>query len=300
MPPNRNSDDLESQGWSKPSKSHGPQWIGFLMSDLLKDQSRKRQAKCTYCKKVLNQAKPTQIFSHITECCVAVSAERKAKYVQEVMKHQISKQLNSSQASDYNDNNDSQIILASIPSSSQSESVQNYFRPISKEKTNHLHELLLKALLSSNIPMTFLKNPYFQEYQAELVCSPYQLPRCAQVMQKILPLAHARNEADLFEKLKDQDHLTLSLDGWTKNSGNSIYALMALKGAKKKYFIDVLDLNSKRHTADNIFLAIIDALDLNSKRHTADNIFLAIIDLNSKRHTADNIFLARSYLLKSA
>jgi hypothetical protein len=104
--------------------------------------------------------------------------------------------------------------------------------------------------------MTFLENPYFQEYQAELARSPYQLPRRAQVMQKILPLVHARHEAELFEKLKDQDHLTLSLDGWTDNSGNSIYALMALKGAKKKYFIDVLDLNSKRHTAENIFSAI--------------------------------------------
>jgi hypothetical protein len=75
-------------------------------------------------------------------------------------------------------------------------------------------------------------------------------------MEKILPMVHARHEAELFENLKDQNQLTLSLDGWTDNSGNSIYALMALKGAKKKYFINVLDLSSKRHTAENIFSAI--------------------------------------------
>jgi hypothetical protein len=69
-------------------------------------------------------------------------------------------------------------------------------------------------------------------------------------------MIHARCEVKIFEKIKEQKSLTLSLDGWTNNSGNSIYALMALKGATKKYFIDVLDLNSKQHTANNIFSAI--------------------------------------------
>jgi hypothetical protein len=50
------------------------------------------------------------------------------------------------------------------------------------------------------------------------------------------------------------------LDGWTDNSGNSIYALMALKGSKKKYFINVLDLHAKRHTSDNILVALKDLL----------------------------------------
>ncbi|KAI9624819.1 hypothetical protein KEM48_008711 [Puccinia striiformis f. sp. tritici PST-130] len=31
---------------------------------------------------------------------------------------------------------------------------------------------------------------------------------------------------------------------------------MALKGAKQKYFINILDLNHKQHTAENIFLAL--------------------------------------------
>jgi hypothetical protein len=127
---------------------------------------------------------------------------------------------------------------------------------MSHEKIHHLHKLLLKSLISSNIPFSYLKNLYFQEYQSKLAHSPYQLPQQVQMTEKTLPMIHARCEVKIFKKIKEQKNLTLSLDGWTNNSGNSIYALMALKGANKKYFIDVLDLNSKRHTADNIFSAI--------------------------------------------
>jgi hypothetical protein len=104
---------------------------------------------------------------------------------------------------------------------------------MSNDEKHQLHELLLKALLSSNIPTSSLENPYFQEYQSKLARSPYQLPLRVQMMDKILPMVHARPESELFDKLKYQEHLTLYLDGWTNNSGNSIYALMALKVAKK-------------------------------------------------------------------
>jgi hypothetical protein len=127
---------------------------------------------------------------------------------------------------------------------------------MSAAKINELHKLLLKLLISSNVHLSFLENPYFQEYQSELARSPYKLPRRVQTMEKILPMVHARHEVKLLEKLKGQQQLTLSLDGWTDNSGNRIYTLRVLKGAKKKYFLDILDLNSKRHTADNIFAAI--------------------------------------------
>ncbi|OAV85094.1 hypothetical protein PTTG_30797 [Puccinia triticina 1-1 BBBD Race 1] len=89
-------------------------------------------------------------------------------------------------------------------------------------------------------------------------------------------MVHARHELALLETLKNQNQLTLSLDGWTDNSGNSIYTLMALKGSKKKYFVDVLDLHAKRHTADNIFSAI--KSSLKSKQIGFDKICALVTD----------------------
>ncbi|KNZ54778.1 hypothetical protein VP01_2857g6 [Puccinia sorghi] len=105
------------------------------------------------------------------------------------------------------------------------------------------------SLSHSNLPFTYLKNLYFQEYQLELVHSVYKLPRQVQIIEKTLPMVHAQNQISLLDQLNKQSQLTLSLDCWMENAGNKIYALMALKEAKHKYFLDILDLHSKRHMA---------------------------------------------------
>jgi len=245
------------------------------MSNLRKDQSRRRQAKCTYCQKVFTQAKPTQLFSHIKNSCPTISSAEKTAYIQDVLKAE--GPTSSTRAETSDNEEDYRCISVSIPpsnSSSQTPSVQPYFREMTNEKVSQLHELLLKSLLSSNIPLAFLENPYFQQYQSELVRSPYKLPRRVQMIEKILPMVHARHEVEIYEVLKEQKQLTLSLDGWTDNSGNSIYALMALKGAERKYFLDVLDLNSKRHTAENVFSAIKSSL---RAKQVSFNQFCAIV-----------------------
>ncbi|MBW0461390.1 hypothetical protein O181_001105 [Austropuccinia psidii MF-1] len=55
--------------------------------------------------------------------------------------------------------------------------------------------------------------------------------------------------------------MTLSIDGWTDVSGFSIYALLLLRGQYIKQFVDILDLNLKRHTAENLVEAVKNCLD---------------------------------------
>ncbi|OAV91819.1 hypothetical protein PTTG_27857 [Puccinia triticina 1-1 BBBD Race 1] len=269
MPPTRTLP--AAPDWSKPSASHGPKWAGFLMSNLQKDHSRRRQAKCTYCNKVFSQAKPHLLFSHIKDNCTTIPAKKKSAYLKNVFKVEDNKLKSKGVAVESSNDNDSQKISVSIPSSSKaSQSVESYFRPLSNDKTQILHELIVKALISSNVSFTILENPYFQEYQSELAQSLYKLPHRVQTVENVLPIVHARHKVLLLDKIKEQTQMTLSLDGWKDNSGNSIYALMALKGAKRKYFLDILDLHQKRHTADNIFLAL--KKSLKSKQVKMDQI----------------------------
>ncbi|KNZ51966.1 hypothetical protein VP01_3749g4 [Puccinia sorghi] len=51
---------------------------------------------------------------------------------------------------------------------------------------------------------------------------------------------------------------------------------MALKGAKTKYFVDLLDLNQKRHTADNLFSAL--KHSLKSKQIGLNQIWSIVTD----------------------
>ncbi|PLW11301.1 hypothetical protein PCANC_04246 [Puccinia coronata f. sp. avenae] len=116
-------------------------------------------------------------------------------------------------------------------------------------------------------------------------------------------MVHARHELALLETIKNQNQLTLSLEGWTDNSSNSIYALMALKGSKKKYFVDVLNLHAKRHTADNIFVAIKNSLK--SKQIDFNKISALVTDSPSVMiklrfiapYTSSTLFIAKQILV---
>ncbi|KNZ59040.1 hypothetical protein VP01_1810g1 [Puccinia sorghi] len=124
--------------------------------------------------------------------CTKITAELKAEYIQEVLKP-------SNFSFDTREINQlsERFILAN-----------------EKQKNN----LLLKSIIISNVPLTFLKNPYFQS---------------------IRPYWHIHPPTmEIFETLKEQNQLTLTMDGWANNSGNSLYTLMLLKGAKKN-FIEV-------------------------------------------------------------
>lgn len=48
---------------------------------------------------------------------------------------------------------------------------------------------------------------------------------------------------------------TLSLDGWTDISGNSVYAVLLICGTQQHY-IGNLEIDLKRHTSDNILAAL--------------------------------------------
>lgn len=80
------------------------------------------------------------------------------------------------------------------------------------------------------------------------------------MMETVLPILHAKHEMATEERLKTQSNLTISLDGWTDISKNSIYAVLVLRGTQVKHFIDVLDLNHIRHTSENTLEALKETL----------------------------------------
>lgn len=61
------------------------------------------------------------------------------------------------------------------------------------------------------------------------------------------------------EEIQKSRHWTLSLDGWTDASKNSIYAVLLIN-QNTQHYLGNLELSEKRHTADNIGPALIQLL----------------------------------------
>ncbi|MBW0490309.1 hypothetical protein O181_030024 [Austropuccinia psidii MF-1] len=192
-------------------------------------------------------------MAHIKDQCRSISLSPKAQYPQsasnntmvldsEVKIMDCENDANSSTLSSTSKPPSLQLTILTKRSHSQISSAL-YFRPISKEKKNHLHELLLKALITANIPFRISDNPFFQKYQEEPVQSPFTLTNQHQITNILLHQLHADHEPSLLQDLAHQGNPTLFLDGWTDVSGNSIYAILLLQGQFFKTFVDILDLS---------------------------------------------------------
>ena len=57
-------------------------------------------------------------------------------------------------------------------------------------------------------------------------------------------------------KLKEEEVMTLLLDGWTDVLSNSIYGLILLFGYSESDILEIFDFSSERHTAENLLLEV--------------------------------------------
>ncbi|MBW0465449.1 hypothetical protein O181_005164 [Austropuccinia psidii MF-1] len=151
-----------------------------------------------------------------------------------------------------------------------------FFQCFSNSLIEELHEIILKALIVSNISFYFLDNRYFQQYQKALVRPPYKLPTCHSITSSFLPLLHAKHKAMILEEVSKLQGMTLLIYGCTDVSGCSLYAILLQRGQYIKCFIDILNLNLKCHTSDNIYEEVKDSLDF--KRIFLNNISAAVTD----------------------
>ncbi|EFP74307.2 uncharacterized protein PGTG_00263 [Puccinia graminis f. sp. tritici CRL 75-36-700-3] len=111
-------------------------------------------------------------------------------------------------------------------------------------------------MISSAVPFSLLENPYFQQYQHEIAGPGFEIPRHGKMATHTLSKVHANLEAKTINRILDLDNITLSLDGWTDVAGNSVYALIVLKGPQSRFFIDVLYFHRQQHDARNIISSV--------------------------------------------
>ena len=112
--------------------------------------------------------------------------------------------------------------------------------------------LLTKAIIDGGVPFSFVDNLFFRRFMKS-VRPAYDLPSKWQMINKLIPQQAALCSLQISEELAGQNDLTLSLDGWEDRKGRSIYAFLAsTRNMKQPFILDIVDLSSMRHTAENL------------------------------------------------
>lgn len=99
-------------------------------------------------------------------------------------------------------------------------------------------------------------DPNFVLYQELLAQRPFTTLTRTRIADTIIPQMDAHLGLEIIESLKEQEWLSLSLDGWSDIAKISYYAVMLLKGTELQEFLDTLSLTKKRHTAENLHIAL--------------------------------------------
>lgn len=80
--------------------------------------------------------------------------------------------------------------------------------------------------------------------------NPYTIPKREEFSKVLLPFLASDVQKSMIESLKQQNYLTLSLDGWVDCSGISYYAVLLLKGPNTpKNYLGNLEFNLDCYTA---------------------------------------------------
>ena len=114
---------------------------------------------------------------------------------------------------------------------------------------------LLCAIIVGHVSLNFVDSFYFEDF-IQKINPNWIVPSPTTFIDKYLfqlfPMA--LENCDL--KLKEEEVMTLHLDGWTDVWSNSILGLIHLFGCSESDILEILDFSSERHTVENVLLKV--------------------------------------------
>ncbi|CAG8718780.1 530_t:CDS:1, partial [Cetraspora pellucida] len=227
------------QGFALPLSTQDQRWSGFFRSELKKGGNR-YMAKYKFCLSEFSD-KPERLHQHVLKCSDWPPLG-KATYLSKISNESPTSHKRTHEEEEEDISTEHNGTQQSFESPRQSTILNWYNRPLPNTQSEKLHQKLLKAIIYRNLSFNFVKNPYLQEYLSELNPA-YHLPSRDMIKGRLLTTMfsdHLQKKLNAFPSLTN---ITISLDGWTDNSENSIYGFMALN-ENQENVLDILDLSA--------------------------------------------------------
>lgn len=220
-----------------PLSTQGVRWKNFYRS-LDKATGNRYNAKCGFCLADV-EGRPERLHNHVLSCSSWPIVE-KTSYINEATKDSekcINKKKRTREV----------VEIDPTPLSVQQSLLGWISKPLSPQRIDELHHLLLKAIIYGGLPFSVGDNIYFKQF-IEALCSTYNVPSAEVLRGRILTEMYSKHLHKKLMYLPSFVDFTVCFDGWTDVSGNSIYAFMVLK-EESEDVLDIIDLSDVRHTA---------------------------------------------------
>ncbi|CAG8510475.1 4810_t:CDS:1, partial [Dentiscutata heterogama] len=227
---------------SKRGRKPGPIWDHFERGDLI--NSKHFQAICSYCRDPILGV-PERMLNHLKNTCKKIRKE-----VQDTLdnikinnkKNTQNKRVRVNASSDEEGN---------ITNSNQTSPLNNNQTSL-LDNNRLIHQQLLRALISTNVPFTFVENEEVKKLFKMLQPS-YALPSRKWISTEILDNVHDEVEIEIQKFVDDSKFLTLSGDGWTNVSKRSLVNFIITNENRQSQIWKISDFSNQHHTGNVMF-----------------------------------------------
>jgi len=117
-----------------------------------------------------------------------------------------------------------------------------------------IHQQLLRALLSANVPFSFVDNPEVIKL-FKMMRPSYNLPSRKWISTEILDQVHKEVDREIQKFAAEAKFLTLSGDGWTNISKQSMVNFIITNEKRQSQIWKVENFSNVHHTGNIMFKA---------------------------------------------
>jgi hypothetical protein len=127
-------------------------------------------------------------------------------------------------------------------------------KSMSTNETAAIHRQLLRALLSANVPFSFIDDPEVNKLFKMLRPS-YNLPSRKKISTDVLDQVHEEINNEIENFVTEAKFLTLSGDGWTNVSKQSMVSFILTNEKRQSQIWKIENFSNVHHTGDIMFEA---------------------------------------------
>ncbi|GES99151.1 ribonuclease H-like domain-containing protein [Rhizophagus clarus] len=235
----RNNKKLKLSTTQKNTKPFSEIWEYYEKG--LQKSNGHYEAICFYCKTKWSRGKPQKMEAHLATECIQCPEEISRYWRENIANRQ----------TNYTRNNKS-LPLSQPPNSTQTQITDHYKssdQSLPKFVVDRLDKKVLKAWIMAGISFNVIENPFVIDLFKDLNPG-YSPPSRTTLSDCLVTEEYTRVGLAIDRDLKQSEHLTLALDGWSTPKMESIYNYIVTTDTRMEYLIGLYDYSSESHTSE--------------------------------------------------
>jgi len=205
-------------------------WEWFIKGDHVPNSKGYYEATCSFCEYSWTTAKVAKLKKHLAYECNKVDSDTKISILMML-------------TSQYEDSDDDTATTSTSKSNKKRKTnnksqthIDDHYEnfPTSLGKEDQINKALAKMFVCCNLPFALIEHPFFVEFIKNLRAT-YNLPSRWILSETLIIQEVSRINLKVSKIINEENDLTISFDGWTNSTGQSIYDYCLITEERDEY-----------------------------------------------------------------